>query len=459
MMIFWLSLLLLAVTAALLIAIPTATARARRNTVREALNVQLFQQRRDELEADKLAGRLHTDEFEALHQELERNFLRDMTVEAQADQHSSASDKKLVIGVFLFIPIVALVLYQQFGYRPVLDEWQATQQRVNPQIDKLIQGTLKPEDLASIPPQQFIQALQARAQRTEDDPKLWFVLGNALLQISQDVPDNKQVMLVDSATKALRRAYSLAPNEPEHSNAYMQALLSKHGGRYVPESRKIMATLLASKTNYAANLMAHGMASFRSEEYQQAIDAWQTLLQLKPNKTVTEQAGSEAFAQARHIIERSIQRARTALQSQQAANAVVPKLVEPKLVDPKVAASEPAEQQGGSLFKITIKLGDQVPEMKQGFLMVYAQAQEGPPMPLAIKKIPLPLMFPYHLELTDADAMISGMTLSRFPKVKLTARLTPSGMAVSQKGDWVGTKPEIVTGMLQTVNITVTTPF
>jgi cytochrome c-type biogenesis protein CcmH len=70
-------------------------------------------------------------------------------------------------------------------------------------------------------------------------------------------------------------------------------------------------------------------------------------------------------------------------------------------------------------------------------LFVYARAAEGPAMPLAIVKrraADLPLTF----ALDDSMAMSPTMTLSAFPRVVITARISKSGSATPQPGDLQG---------------------
>jgi cytochrome c-type biogenesis protein CcmI len=67
-------------------------------------------------------------------------------------------------------------------------------------------------------------------------------------------------------------------------------------------------------------------------------------------------------------------------------------------------------------------------------LFVFAKAAHGPPMPLAITRLTA-AQLPAHLTLTDAMGMMPGLTLSRFPRVVVGARISKSGNATPQRGD------------------------
>ena len=67
-------------------------------------------------------------------------------------------------------------------------------------------------------------------------------------------------------------------------------------------------------------------------------------------------------------------------------------------------------------------------------LFVFAKAADGPPMPLAIARLTA-AQLPARLTLTDAMGMVPGLTLSRFPRIVVGARISKSGNATPQRGD------------------------
>jgi cytochrome c-type biogenesis protein CcmH len=68
-------------------------------------------------------------------------------------------------------------------------------------------------------------------------------------------------------------------------------------------------------------------------------------------------------------------------------------------------------------------------------VFVYAKAMQGPPMPLAVRKLQLSEL-PVSLTLSDADAMMPSMKLSAFDQVIVGARVSSSGKPVAQAGDF-----------------------
>jgi cytochrome c-type biogenesis protein CcmH len=114
-----------------------------------------------------------------------------------------------------------------------------------------------------------------------------------------------------------------------------------------------------------------------------------------------------------------------------------------------VAGGVPAEKSAGqtpaaptSTVALEVKVS-LAPELKTSVaatdtVFVYAQAVSGPKMPLAIVRKQVSDL-PLTVALTDALAMMPNMKLSNFTEVKLLARVSKSGNAMTQPGDLLGT--------------------
>jgi len=85
-------------------------------------------------------------------------------------------------------------------------------------------------------------------------------------------------------------------------------------------------------------------------------------------------------------------------------------------------------------------------------LFIYAKALSGPPMPLAAvrkKAIDLPL----SITLDDSMAMMPQMKLSNFKQVKVGARISKSGNAIAQDGDFYAEVQPVTVGQEGVIKI------
>jgi cytochrome c-type biogenesis protein CcmH len=102
------------------------------------------------------------------------------------------------------------------------------------------------------------------------------------------------------------------------------------------------------------------------------------------------------------------------------------------------APAQPADTQGPAL-QVKVALASTLKsKLTAGdTLFVYARAENGPPMPLAVARIDATKL-PTTVTLTDAMSMMPTMKLSSVPKVFVGARISHSGQAIAQTGDLEG---------------------
>jgi cytochrome c-type biogenesis protein CcmH len=107
------------------------------------------------------------------------------------------------------------------------------------------------------------------------------------------------------------------------------------------------------------------------------------------------------------------------------------------------AATQPEATQSAIVSSVAIDVQVSLaPELKKSAspgdtVFIYAQALTGPKMPLAIVRKQVSDL-PLTVSLNDTMAMMPNMKLSNFQNVKLLARISKSGNAVSQPGDLIG---------------------
>ena len=109
------------------------------------------------------------------------------------------------------------------------------------------------------------------------------------------------------------------------------------------------------------------------------------------------------------------------------------------------AASQPQSPPQASATALTLQvevqlapeLGADLPE--GGALFVFARMPDGPPMPLAVKRLE-GASLPVTVNLSDADAMMPQHRLSNAPRWELVARWSQSGSVQASAGDLEGSR-------------------
>jgi cytochrome c-type biogenesis protein CcmH len=101
----------------------------------------------------------------------------------------------------------------------------------------------------------------------------------------------------------------------------------------------------------------------------------------------------------------------------------------------RVKSEQSSKSAGELTLSIDIKAALRAQATPDTAVFIYAKAMQGPPMPLAVKRLQLKDL-PVTLSLSDADAMMPSMKLSSFEQVIVGARVSFSGNAVAQSGDF-----------------------
>ena len=122
--------------------------------------------------------------------------------------------------------------------------------------------------------------------------------------------------------------------------------------------------------------------------------------------------------------------------------------------DPATASS--AAATSSVALDVTVKLDPKLAAKVQpaDTLFVFARAVNGPPMPLAVARLKASQL-PAKVTLTDAMAMTPAMTLSNFPQVSVAARISKSGNAMPQAGDLESAPVEVATDSHAPVALTI----
>jgi cytochrome c-type biogenesis protein CcmH len=161
------------------------------------------------------------------------------------------------------------------------------------------------------------------------------------------------------------------------------------------------------------------MDAFENADYALAIVSWQQAL-----------AGMPPESPSVAVLEQGIRQA-------QAAMGVTPDTDSADSAAPATAVV--GFSQG---IKVRVEL-DQTAEVAPGSIVYVIASAPGGGMPIAVVRLAVERL-PAELTLDDSTAMTPANSLSRQSQVKVTARVSRSGNAIAQAGDWQG-RSEVLT--------------
>lgn len=372
---------------------------------RQGVNTLLYRDRLQELEAERDIGKIDAEQFAQLKNELEINFLADARGDDGSAPINTRSSRWLIVAVIAILPAISLGLYLIEGQWRAVSDWQATQKRWEPLIEGSLQGKpVSPEEAKDLTAGDYIRVLQGILQRSPDHVAGWQDLGMAYMQVG----------LYHYAEAAFQRALTLVPNNSDLMLSVVEAKMGQGKGALDKSGIVLLHQILQQEPSNPKARMMLGMASYTGGDYDQAIGVWQSLLQDTPPDS-----------EGAKILQSSIERAKAKRDAPVASAAT---------------GSSGSAAAGEPQLKVSVSVNGQVPVEKDGSwtLFIYAKAVNGMPMPVAIKRMPY-TQAPLTVTLDDHDAMAPMAKLSTSKEVKVYARLSKSGQAIPQAGDYMAT--------------------
>ena len=375
---FWLPAGLLLLTALAFLLIPVLRIRKlQAEEDRTALNVTLYQERLQELENQLQAGVLDEAQMEAGRAEAARELLDDTE---GVQRRSSVLGGKIPLVSALLVPVLGVALYLHWG---AVDEVVQTRQLAAAQPQSIEEMTAR---------------LEQTVQQQPESAEAWYFLGRTYMAQER----------AGDAAKAFERAVEIAGRAPELLGQWAQALYFAEGKRWSEQMQTLTDEALKADPQEVTSLGLLGIAAYESQRYADAVRYWERLVAVLP-----EQDPSRA------AIAGGIERAR-----QQMGEGEQPS-----------AAAEPGAKVHA--LEVSVSLSPEVQQNVQpdDAVFVFARALSGPPMPLAVKRLKVSDL-PVQISLSDVDAMMPELKISRFDQVQLVARVSRAGNAI--QGEWTG---------------------
>ena len=403
MMNLWILLLLMLLLALGVVWLSLRLTKTEPAPTRDALNKQLYKQRLNELDLDEAQGLL-TQEPELVN-ELKLGLLDELPQDNNEPSvvRSVSSKGRGLFPSVLIVTLTALLYFSLGGYDKVA-RWQEVMTRMPELTDLMLVRHGKGATNQDL--EDFILGVRSRLMQDPSDIRGWDLLGRI------GMGTNNLQLAIDSYQQAL----VVAPDDKDLKMSYAKVLSQTGDPSYIAQAEKISASLLSEQPDHLEALSIEAFAALQQENFAKAIEVWKKMERQLPD-------GSER----KLMIERSIAYAQKQLEQSSASN--------------MTTQAEPTALQS---YQVTLDLGANVTPEPGATLFVFATAVEGSPLPLAVKRMPLP-EFPVTLSLSDLDSMTAEHKLSNSPLFYFGARIDSDGNIETKVG-WKGQSAPVAKG-------------
>ena len=393
---FWLIAAVLVTLALVFLLYPVFTYRPDRRIENDLRNQNLtaYKGRLAELDAELAAGMIDEVSYQQMKDELAGSLLDDEEEGKRAPAGQRMVGRRsayaVVLASGLLVPLTSVWLYQNWGAMPAWNQYLTMQELSQPERERA---------------QEFLalaEELRRRLEESPRNPEGWAMLGRTYMTLER----------YGQAAWAFERLAEQVEEDPNSAatawGLAAQAQFFRSQGDMTPAVMDAISAARERDPDEVNALGLLGINAFERRDFQQAIDHWERIVAVAPDHP---QLSS---------IREGIRTAYARLGQ-----------------DAPESAAAPAVN--GTAIRVEVLLSEQfqsdVPEGTT--LFVYARDANGSPMPLAAARLTA-AQLPVALTLDDSMSMVDGVRLSDAEEVLLVARLSRSGTAQLQPGDWQG---------------------
>ena len=408
MTIFWIVAAILIIVALIFVLPPLLKRSNPVGVAAQPLNVAVYRDQQQELEADRRAGTLSDEQYERARIELERRLLDDVAATAAPVATRQASRVPAVLAG-VAVPLLAVGLYLAVGSPRVLAPLALPHGSAS--------GANSGKGASAEQIEAMVAKLAERMRQNPDDAQGWAMLARSYAVMGR----------YEDSAAAYGKAVERVPDNPHLLADYADALAMARGQNLQGEPEALILRALKIDPDHVKALALAGTIAFDKKDYTASIRYWEKMAALVPPDSEIARNVQSSIAEARGLAG-----------GKEPKTAAMPV---DKPADKPLDKSTAATAAGGVSGTVTLAPSLAAKAAPNDTVFIFARAAEGPRMPLAIlrKKVSdLPLAF----ALDDGMAMNPAALLSSAPQVIIGARISKSGNAMPQSGDLQGaTKP------------------
>jgi cytochrome c-type biogenesis protein CcmH len=312
--------------------------------------------------------------------------------------------------------------------------WVGTPAGIDPMLANQVGGD---EQISTEKLQAMSDQLRQRLAENPNNAEGWGMLGRIERALGR----------FDPADEAFKKSLAIAVND-DVSIERAEVLAQKNQGKFEGEPWDIIQSVLKADPEHGNALLLAGSAAFSQGQFQDSLKYWDKVRGLLPASSPDLPALVEAINKARERLNMPALDPATAVA--QAPQAPAP------IAKPMQGKTAPGAERIAGRVSLDPALASQV--SPQDTVFIYANAAEGPRMPLAIVRTTVDKL-PYDFVLDDSLAMNPQMKLSQVNSVMVRARISKSGNAMPQAGDFGASVGPVTPGSSDKVQLTISQPL
>jgi cytochrome c-type biogenesis protein CcmH len=375
-------------------------------------NAEIYRSQQAELDQERRQGRMNALQHQQACDALSLRLLAD-TQGSPAAAPSQTPAKWTALGVMLAVPLVALAMYSHLGTPDINARIQAADQT-------------PPDDASAL--RAVVQTLNAQLKQQPNNPQVWLMLGRSHRDLNE----------FDAALRAYAQVLRWDQSDDLQVER-AEVIAASQGGRFQGEPWQLIREVLSRDPKHLGALLLGGSAAYAQHEWPLALSFWQRARAEVGDEHPDVPQLEGLMTQTRALMAGMSPMA-SALDAPVAAPAAAP--TAPALAGGATPAAGPGAGVSGT---VSLSAAARAAVRGEDTVFIYATAAEGGRMPVAILKTTVAEL-PMRFQLSDSLAMSPQFKLSDQAQVMVKARVSRSGTAMPQSGDWLATVGPVAVG-------------
>jgi cytochrome c-type biogenesis protein CcmH len=389
---FWIAAGLLTALVVVILCWPLLRQRHSASTSRKAINTAIYRDQMAELDRDLASGAVARDDHATAREELERRVLEDVADDNAAVVTAPRRLPLTALALGVALPAAALALYFSLGNPAALDP--SAQKSAAPTAAEV---------------EKMVATLAEKLEKNPENLQGWVMLGRSY----------KVMGRFDEAARAFEKAGSAMESEPELMLEVAELSAEQNQGKVEGKGLKLLKQVLKDQPDNPQALVLAGTDAYFRQNYPDAARYWERVLaQVPPD---SEDA-------------RNLTAGLEKIRSMMGQPAAKPAPKAETAVKPEAKANAGATSVSG---RVSLAPALQAKAGPDDTVYIFARHANGPRMPLAVLRVKVSDL-PKDFSLDDSMAMSPDLKISSASELRIEARVSKTGDAISKPGDLSG---------------------